>query len=506
MSSFSEPSIFTKYQTKPQLFGGDTKGGGLFPLPLPAGKSKGLLEQFEEKKKRAQDKCDSEALYNFISQIRENIHKLQTSVEKSEEHFSSRSQSILDSLETVVKTLQEAAQAQSDLALETGRDKGDMEQAILEMQKKLEARQAEFLEMKSSLKHLEALVTQQSKDFQQLCDQLGQLNVPCVLAELKRLTSMPGVPRHVKDSTSQTSPPLAQSPHFSRQDKHASEEPVMGQAQALPAAQKVRMGSLRPGALGAWGEGAKSAALQEEAALLTTGGGRRNRRISDKAMQTPCKKQDVTKTGSESHGASILASQGAPRLISLDLNNFATSSKNTRQKRRAKGMFPCNTSDQNVVTEQKGTTVEKGGTKKQQQPRKARRGRPLARKQEQNPSKTRAFNSKCPQSPVSGSQRSPPEQQEPLVQPLHLHCPRSPIESACPSLGGRLTPRKRASQVQGDVLQPRGRASQNKSSHGDHQISWFSDLNLESFESPLCKKPGKSLLYDLCFDSSDDGF
>uniref|UniRef100_F1SPT3 Interactor of HORMAD1 1 n=2 Tax=Sus scrofa TaxID=9823 RepID=F1SPT3_PIG len=55
----SEPSIFTKYQTKPQLFGGDTKDGGLFPLPLSVGKSKGLLEQFEEKKKSAKDKCDS---------------------------------------------------------------------------------------------------------------------------------------------------------------------------------------------------------------------------------------------------------------------------------------------------------------------------------------------------------------------------------------------------------------------------------------------------------------
>lgn len=54
----SEPSIFTKYQTKPQLFGEDTKDGGLFPLPLSVGKSKGLLEQFEEKKKRAKDKCD----------------------------------------------------------------------------------------------------------------------------------------------------------------------------------------------------------------------------------------------------------------------------------------------------------------------------------------------------------------------------------------------------------------------------------------------------------------
>nr|KAF6473468.1 hypothetical protein HJG63_002270 [Rousettus aegyptiacus] len=100
----SEPSIFTKYQTKPQLFGSDAKDGGLFPLPLPAGKSKGLLEQFEENKKRAKDKCDSETLYNFISHIKESIHRLQTSVEKSEEHLSSRSQSILDSLETVAKT------------------------------------------------------------------------------------------------------------------------------------------------------------------------------------------------------------------------------------------------------------------------------------------------------------------------------------------------------------------------------------------------------------------
>uniref|UniRef100_A0A8C4LSW2 Interactor of HORMAD1 1 n=1 Tax=Equus asinus TaxID=9793 RepID=A0A8C4LSW2_EQUAS len=55
----SEPSVFTKYQTKPQLFGGDKKDGGLFSLPLSVGKSKGLLEQFEEKKKRAKDRCDS---------------------------------------------------------------------------------------------------------------------------------------------------------------------------------------------------------------------------------------------------------------------------------------------------------------------------------------------------------------------------------------------------------------------------------------------------------------
>ncbi|KAF6312605.1 hypothetical protein mRhiFer1_002280 [Rhinolophus ferrumequinum] len=497
----SEPSIFTKYQTKPQLFGGDTKGGGLFPLPLPVGKSKGLLEQFEEKKKRAKDKCDSETLYNFISHIRESIHRLQTSVEKSEEHLSARSQSILDSLETVAKTLQEAAQAQSDRALETGQDKGNMEQAILEMQKRSEARQAEFIEMKSSLRHLEDLVTQQSKDVQQLCEQLGQLTAPSVLAELKRQTSSgPGVPGHRKDSSSQTSPPLAQSPHVSRQDKLTAEEAAMGQAQALPAAGKVRMGSLRPEDVGVWGEGAKSAALQTEAVLPAAGGGKRNRRIRDKAVQPHCKKRVVTETGPESHGASIEAAQGAPQLLSLDLNNFATSSRNTRQKCRA------NPSEQSIVTEQKGTAIERGGTGKQQRPRKARRSRPLARKQEQNSSKTHAFNFKCPPPPVLGSQSSSLEQQEPLVQPLHRCCPRSPPKPVCPVLGGTVTPRKRANAAQGDLLLPRQYSSQDNSSHGDQQMSWFSDLNLENFESPLCTQPEKNLLYDLGFDSSDDGF
>nr|KAF6310203.1 hypothetical protein mMyoMyo1_002250 [Myotis myotis] len=72
----NEPSIFTKYQTKPQLFEEDTNDGGLFPLPLPVGKSKGLLEQFEEKKKIAKDKCDRYAnlssrqdIFSFMREI-----------------------------------------------------------------------------------------------------------------------------------------------------------------------------------------------------------------------------------------------------------------------------------------------------------------------------------------------------------------------------------------------------------------------------------------------------
>lgn len=52
----SEPSIFAKYQSKPQLFGGDEKERGLHNFP--AGRFKSALEQFEDKKKKIQEKHD----------------------------------------------------------------------------------------------------------------------------------------------------------------------------------------------------------------------------------------------------------------------------------------------------------------------------------------------------------------------------------------------------------------------------------------------------------------
>ncbi|KAF6098830.1 hypothetical protein HJG60_002233 [Phyllostomus discolor] len=476
----------------------------------------------------------NENLYNFISHVRESIHKLQTSVEKSEEHLSSRSQSILDSLETVARTLQETARAQSDLVLETVQDKGNMEQAILEMQKRFDTRQAEFIEVKSNLKHLEVVVAQQSKDFQQLCEQLGQLNVPGVLAELKSLISVPRAPAHVTDSTSQTSPPLApslahvmdstsqtspplaQSLDLARQDESACEEPAAGQAQALPAARSLRLRSLRPrGQFGVWGEGAKRAALREEAVLLAVGGGKRNRRVRDKAVQTNCKNQLITKRSLENRdpGVRNLVSLGAPQLIALDLNNFVTSIEKARPEHQTKDMVSHGPCAQRLVTEQKGRTVGVGRKVRQEQPqpRKARRGRPLARKQERTPGKTCAFYPAGPQSPVSGSQSSAPEQQAPLAQPLHPCGPRSPTKPVCPVLEGALTPRRTAGLARGAPLQLSGHSSGDNSQlsdspRGDHQISWFSDLNLESSTTPPCKEPGKSVLYDLGFDSSDDGF
>lgn len=379
--------------------------------------------------------------------------------------------------------------------------------------------------MKSNLKHLEVLVTQQSKDFQQLCEHLGQLNMPSVLAQLKQLTSIALTPKHVKDSASQTSPPLAQSLSFTRQDKHTSEKPVMWQAQALPAACSLSVGSPRPREFVVWGEGSKRDALQEEAVQPAVGTGKRNRQITDRAVQTSCQ-NSVTKTGSENCGSPFLGhkvpeardpvSQGDSQLISRgykDLNNSATSIKNTSQKRQAKGVFSCDPCEQRLVTEQKGITVERGKKGKQQQPRKAPRRRSLRRKQEQMPSKTCVSNSKYPRPPVSSSQRSPRGQQETLAQPLQSGGPGSPTDLVCSAQGGTVMPSKTTRAEKGNLMQRSGHSTQDNSllppsSQGDHRMSWFSDLNdlNPRTESPQSQESGKNILYDLGFDSSDDGF
>uniref|UniRef100_H0VP95 Interactor of HORMAD1 1 n=1 Tax=Cavia porcellus TaxID=10141 RepID=H0VP95_CAVPO len=502
----SEPSIFTKYQTKPQLFGGEAKDGGLFSLPLPVGKPKCLLKQFEEKNKKAKDKCDSETLYNFVSQVRESIQRLQTSVEESEERLSSRSQSVLDCLETVAKTLQETARAQSDMRFEAIQEKGSAGQAILEMQKKFEAKQTEFIEMKSSLERLEVLVVQQSKDFKQLCEQLGQLYVPDILAELKRLLLAPRVLDHKKDNASQTSPPLAQSLRFINQKKLPLEEPVIGQTQAAPAARNPKAGSLMPEEFGVWAD-----YFQEKAALPASEPCKGNGQVQDKAVQTNC--QDTAGSpknhvgpgipGHQVHADGDLASQRDTQFTSLDLNNTANSIQSACPEYHSQGIVLCDSCEQ-LATEQKGKSAETAKKGKKRQPMKARRDRHLPRKPAQTPRKTCAPNTKYqrPQSPVSSKQRPPA---------LCVQTPRSSPKSDCPTPGGRVKPRKTARAVRGGTLQltmcPSKRSRFLSSSfQGDHQMSWFSSLNPEGSENALCKEAEKNLLYHLHFDSSDDDF
>ncbi|XP_062441883.1 interactor of HORMAD1 protein 1 [Rhea pennata] len=211
-SQDSEPSIFTKYQTKPQLFDEDVKEKGL--LHFGAGKVKSVLENFEANKNKIKDKYDREVLSTVISSIKDRLQGLQACLDKFEETFDSRNKSVLDHLETISKTLQDALQTHCGSLLKAVTDKSQMEQTLLEMEKRLAAKDVEISEVKSSVQllkeGLESLPAQLSDQHLKLCEQLGFLKLPSTLAELHTFISTAKLPTHMTDNSSQTSPGLQQ--------------------------------------------------------------------------------------------------------------------------------------------------------------------------------------------------------------------------------------------------------------------------------------------------------
>ncbi|XP_068763553.1 interactor of HORMAD1 protein 1 [Struthio camelus] len=211
-SQDSEPSIFTKYQTKPQLFDEDAKEKGL--LNFGAGKVKSVLENFEMNKNKIKDKYDREVLSTFIASIKDRLQGLQACLDKFEETFDSRNKSILDHLETISKTLQDALQTHCGSVLKALTDKSQMEQTLLEMERRLAAKDTEISDVKSSVQllkeGLESLPAQLSDQHLKLCERLGFLKLPSALAELHTFISTAKLPTHMTDNASQTSPGIRQ--------------------------------------------------------------------------------------------------------------------------------------------------------------------------------------------------------------------------------------------------------------------------------------------------------
>ncbi|KAM6300838.1 interactor of HORMAD1 protein 1 [Aegotheles albertisi] len=207
-SQDSEPSIFTKYQAKPQLFDDDTREKGL--LNFGAGRVKSVLENFEVNKNKIKDKYDREVLGTFISSIKDRLQGLQACLDKFGEMFDSRNKSILVHLETISKTLQDALQSHCGSVLKALTDKSQMEQALLEMERRLAAKDVEILDVKSSVQllkeGLESLPAQLSDQHVKLCEELGFLKLPNALAELHTFISSARHPPHTADNSSQTSP------------------------------------------------------------------------------------------------------------------------------------------------------------------------------------------------------------------------------------------------------------------------------------------------------------
>ncbi|XP_061864398.1 interactor of HORMAD1 protein 1 [Colius striatus] len=207
-SQDSEPSIFTKYQTKPQLFDEDAREKG--SLNFGAGRVKSVLENFEVNKNKIKDKYDREVLSTFLSSIKDRLQGLQACLDKFGEMFDSRNKSILVHLETISKTMQDALQSHCDSVLKALTDKSQMEQALLEMERRLAAKDLEILDVKSSIQllkeSLESLPAKLGDQHLKLCEEQGFLKLPNAVAELHTLISSARAPPHTADNSSQTSP------------------------------------------------------------------------------------------------------------------------------------------------------------------------------------------------------------------------------------------------------------------------------------------------------------
>ncbi|XP_068951833.1 interactor of HORMAD1 protein 1 isoform X2 [Petaurus breviceps papuanus] len=526
-SEDSEPSIFTKYQAKPQLFGGNSKDGNLLHPHLPIGKSKGVLEQFEENKKRAQDKQDryanlpkdSEALNSFISYVRESMHRLQTSVEKLEEELSARNQSILDSLEAVAKTFQESAQAQCDLLLDAIRDRSRVEQRALEMEKQLETREAEFFDMKSSLKQLEVLAAEQSRQHQRLCDQLDRLDFPKILAEMHSLGSETQLPFHVNDGGSQTLPALLQASSLIKKGKSISKSPDTGETIMLLPHLNPLVSSYQCEKHSTQKQEAEEETHRHSKNVGTFWLNKGNWSVKDEAVQTDLELQPPAKRLSENcdssgkvfgdHCKRDLMVQETSQFSSMTMKDLVTKTRPTciLQEYQPADLLCSNTQDQNKVLEQKGKNTDIRKRAKRKKPRKAHRGTFIRRKSSGLSRSTSTFSSRGggPQSAASGPQDVFLDQVENPRQPLPLLRPYKTLQPVVKGRGRAEKTERAASppKVANHFFLCDYSSPFPNSSEGDKQMKWFSDLNSDNSGSPNAMEE-EGTFYAIAFDSSED--
>ncbi|XP_026573758.1 interactor of HORMAD1 protein 1 [Pseudonaja textilis] len=203
-SQDNDISIFAKYQSKPQLFGKEEKENVSFNNF--SGRFKGVMEQFEENKKKIKEKYDNDLLNAFILNTKESLQKLQSSFSMLEETL----KSVLNDLGNISKTMQETSQSHYGLLLNALGEKNETGQILLGMEKRLQEKDTEISDLKSSLQllkdSLEQFTVQQNQQHLKICEQLDHMKLSRILNDLQAFISAPRESHHLKDNSSQTSP------------------------------------------------------------------------------------------------------------------------------------------------------------------------------------------------------------------------------------------------------------------------------------------------------------
>ncbi|XP_066451030.1 interactor of HORMAD1 protein 1 [Eleutherodactylus coqui] len=220
-SQDSEPSMYQKYQVKPPLCSSESKERNTFHA-FGMSKHKDIIDQFGEIKKRAKERHESEQLHQLICNIQGSLQNLKVPFFNLEENTNLRCQSILDSINAISKALQEKISSYHESILKAVPLKSDLEQAMLELEKKIQLKDTEMTDLKSNIQLLllasDAIKSQQSEKHLELSEKLTQLSdfmqssEQRILSEICKNKWISQPTRSSKDETTQTSPLSVQDP------------------------------------------------------------------------------------------------------------------------------------------------------------------------------------------------------------------------------------------------------------------------------------------------------
>ncbi|XP_008407040.1 interactor of HORMAD1 protein 1 [Poecilia reticulata] len=200
----SDPTILNRYTSKPLLFG-DMKDKT---------RTSGLLDKFEEDRKKAKERSDSDQFFKESQHIRETLINIQQLVAGTEKN-TSVCQTIFekfDSFASSLKTTLESLQRDISQMFETWVNKlSSQKEVMTELEEKLqkngEATSELATQLKSLKSNLERLREEQEREQKMLEEALKLLN-----SLVPKPSDKPS-PKLVSDSAIQTSPEQEQSVH-----------------------------------------------------------------------------------------------------------------------------------------------------------------------------------------------------------------------------------------------------------------------------------------------------
>ncbi|XP_073447885.1 interactor of HORMAD1 protein 1 [Aquarana catesbeiana] len=217
-SQESEPSMLQKYQSKPPLCCTDGKERGPFQA-FGKANNKSIIEQFEERKKKAKEKYESEQLNQLIFQIHETIQELKMSLSHVEENTNLKCKSLLDSMDATSKALQENIAFYHESMQKMVSTKCSCRQALLDLENKILLKDAELTDLKSNVQLLatsvDAMKSQQCEKHLELSEKLTRLSDSIkssedkILSQIHNLNYVSKPAQHLKENTTQTSPTSA---------------------------------------------------------------------------------------------------------------------------------------------------------------------------------------------------------------------------------------------------------------------------------------------------------